>query len=110
MLAGGFQRLTTQPLLVGRCAPSSGFATLAMLASLTHIAPARESSGTRIRSYGRAQRPQLAGTLGARPEARNETKSARASGRRAQEIDLEILGAHSRMGKMAFHLSANMVL
>ena len=36
--------LTTQPLLVGRCAPSSGFATLAMLASLTHIAPARVSS------------------------------------------------------------------
>ena len=37
-----------------------GFASLgSRLAPLTHIAPARESSGTRIRSYGRAQRHRL---------------------------------------------------
>ena len=31
----------------------------ASLAQLTHIAPARESSGTRIRLFGRAQRQRL---------------------------------------------------
>ena len=61
------------------------------LVSLTHIVARRESSRiARIRSYGARQRRRL-GTLGDICGAKNRTKSARASGRRAQKYSNEDL-------------------